>query len=129
MLGAAVLGRPARPDRPRRAAAGPAVPRANHDVIVSTILGTARGDLGLVTQPGRLIKINALDLPTVPATANAPEPAGRHATSPSWSPWSPTSGCSCLTTLAEDSLGLALGTAHGVVKRVNPRCSAGTSGR
>ena len=40
--------------------------------------------------------------------------------SASWSPWSRTSGCSGLTTLAADSLGLALGTAQGVVKRVNP---------
>src|SRR6187200_1495392 len=40
-------------------------PRANHDVIVSKIIGTARGDLGLLTSMGRLIRINALDLPTV----------------------------------------------------------------
>ena len=45
--------------------------RANHDVLISAVTTTARADLGLVTSAGRLIKINALDLPTVPTTANA----------------------------------------------------------
>ena len=50
--------------------------RANHDLIVSKIISTARGDCGLVTSAGRLIKISALDLPTVPATAHAPNLQG-----------------------------------------------------
>ncbi len=94
-------------------------PRANHDVIVSRILATARGDCGLVTSTGRLIRINALDLPTVPATANAPNLQGGTHVSELISP-EPDERVLCLTTLAPDSLGLALGTADGVVKRVNP---------
>jgi DNA gyrase subunit A len=94
-------------------------PRANHDVIVSRIVATARADCGLVTSTGRLIRINALDLPTVPATANAPNlQGGTHVSE------LVTLGADervlCLTSLAPDSLGLALGTADGVVKRVNP---------
>jgi len=93
--------------------------RSNHDVIISKIIGTARGDLGLLTSNGRLIKINALDLPTVPGTANAPNLQGG---TPVTELVSLESGERVLglTTLAEDSLGLALGTANGVVKRVHP---------
>jgi DNA gyrase subunit A len=88
-------------------------------VIVSRILGTARGDCGLVTTAGRLIKISALDLPTVPTTANAPNlQGGTHVSE--LITLEPDERVLCLTTLAEDSLGLALGTADGVVKRVNP---------
>jgi DNA gyrase subunit A len=93
--------------------------RANHDVIVSKIISTARGECGLVTSTGRLIKISALDLPTVPITAHAPNlQGGTHV-----SELVTLHGGEevlCLTALTEDSLGLALGTAQGVVKRVNP---------
>ncbi|GAA3699030.1 DNA topoisomerase IV subunit A [Microlunatus aurantiacus] len=93
--------------------------RANHDVLVSAVLGTARGDLGVVTSAGRLIKINALDLPTVPSTANAPNlQGGTHVSE--LVTLEGNERVLCLTTLAETSLGLALGTARGVVKRVNP---------
>ena len=94
-------------------------PRANHDVIISKIIGTARGDLGVLTSTGRLIKINALDLPTVPGTANAPNLQGGTPVGELISLESDERVLG-LTTLAEDSLGLALGTANGVVKRVNP---------
>jgi DNA gyrase subunit A len=94
-------------------------PRVNHDVIVSRILATARSDCALVTTAGRLIKINALDLPTVPTTANAPTlQGGTHVSE--LVTLEPDERVLCLTTLAPDSLGLALGTADGVVKRVNP---------
>jgi DNA gyrase subunit A len=93
--------------------------RANHDVIVSAVLGTARGDLGVVTSAGRLIKINALDLPTVPSTASAPNlQGGTHVSE--LVTLEGNERVLCLTTLAETSLGLALGTVRGVVKRVNP---------
>jgi DNA gyrase subunit A len=92
--------------------------RANHDVIVSKIISTARGDCGVITSAGRLIKISTLDLPTVPITAHAPNlQGGTHVTE--LITLDPGEKILCLTTLAEDSLGLALGTAFGVVKRVN----------
>jgi DNA gyrase subunit A len=92
--------------------------RANHDLIVSKIISTARGDCGLITSVGRLIRFSALDLPTVPATAQAPNlQGGTHVSE------LVTLGANervlCLTTLSGDSFGLALGTAQGVVKRVN----------
>jgi DNA gyrase subunit A len=93
--------------------------RANHDVIVSKIISTARGDCGVITSAGRLIKISTLDLPTVPITAHAPNlQGGTHVSE--LITLDPGEKILCLTTLAEDSLGLALGTAFGVVKRVNP---------
>ncbi|MEJ6906709.1 hypothetical protein, partial [Bradyrhizobium japonicum] len=83
--------------------------RANHDVIVSAVLGTARGDLGVVTSAGRLIKINAQDLPTVPSTASAPNlQGGTHVSE--LVTLDANERVLCLTTLAEASLGLALGT-------------------
>ena len=83
------------------------------------IISTARGDCGLVTSAGRLIKICALDLPTVPATAHAPNlQGGTHVSE--LITLAADEKVLCLTTLTEDSLGLALGTAQGVVKRVNP---------
>ena len=93
--------------------------RANHDVIASKIISTARGDCGLITSAGRLIKISTLDLPTVPATAHAPNlQGGTHVSE--LITLAADEKVLCLTTLTDDSLGLALGTAQGVVKRVNP---------
>jgi DNA gyrase subunit A len=93
--------------------------RANHDVIVSKIISTARGDCGLLTSAGRVIKISALDLPTVPITAHAPNLQGGTHVSELLT-LDPGEKILCLTTLGDDSLGLALGTAQGIVKRVNP---------
>ncbi|HSU36932.1 MAG TPA: DNA topoisomerase IV subunit A [Propionibacteriaceae bacterium] len=98
-------------------------PRATHDVIVSAITTTARADCGLLTSTGRLIRINALDLPTVPTTANAPNLQGGTQVSELVS-LEPDERVLGLTTLAVDSLGLALGTADGVVKRVHPEVLA-----
>jgi DNA gyrase subunit A len=93
--------------------------RANHDVLVSSIVTTARADLGLVTSAGRLIKINALDLPTVPTTATAMNlQGGTHVSE--LVTLEADERPLCLTTLDPDSGGLALGTARGVVKRANP---------
>lgn len=98
-------------------------PRAHHDVIVSRVMSTARGAVGLVTSAGRLVRVNVLDLPTVPATANAPNLQGG-ASVVELVPLGPAERVLCLTTLNSDSSGLALGTARGVVKRVNPELVA-----
>ena len=92
--------------------------RSNHDVITSRVVATARGELGLLTSAGRLVKISALDLPTVPTTANAPNlQGGTHVSElvTLAADEQPLGLC----TLDPDSPGLALGTASGVVKRVN----------
>jgi DNA gyrase subunit A len=92
--------------------------RTNHDVLRSTVLGTARGDVGLLTSAGRLVRIATLDLPTVPTTATAPNlQGGTHVSE--LVTLEPDEQPLALTTLSADSPGLALGTAAGVVKRVN----------
>jgi DNA gyrase subunit A len=93
-------------------------PRANHDVLVSRVRATARSEVGLVTSRGRLVKVSVLDLPTVPSTANAPHLQGGASVVELVALEADESVC-CLTTLDPASPGLALGTAQGVVKRVN----------
>ncbi|GAB2940192.1 MULTISPECIES: DNA gyrase/topoisomerase IV subunit A [Streptomyces] len=93
--------------------------RTKHDVIVSAVPATARGEIGAVTSTGRLLRLNVIDLPQLPDTAAAPNLAGG---APLAEFLSLQDGESvvCLTTLDESSPGLALGTEQGVVKRVVP---------
>jgi DNA gyrase subunit A len=98
-------------------------PRTNHDVIVSRIATTARGDFGAVTSSGRIIRLSALDLPGVPTTANAPHLQGGTHVSELLTTEREERVLS-LCTLSADSPGLALGTAGGVVKRVHPEIVA-----
>ncbi|HEX8510088.1 MAG TPA: DNA topoisomerase IV subunit A [Propionibacteriaceae bacterium] len=93
-------------------------PRSTHDVVVSRVRSTARGAVALVTSLGRCVRVNVLDLPTVPSTANAPNLQGG-ASVIELVTLEPQETVLGLSTLAPDSLGLALGTARGVVKRVN----------
>jgi DNA gyrase subunit A len=93
--------------------------RAKHDVFSSVIRGTTRGDFGVITSAGRLIRMNALDLPTVPLTVNAPNLQGGTRIG-DLIDLIKGEEVLCLTTLDPDSPGLALGTAQGVVKRVKP---------
>ncbi|TWD84112.1 DNA gyrase subunit A [Kribbella amoyensis] len=93
--------------------------RAKHDAIVSVIKSTARGQYGMVTSAGRLIRLESLDLPAVPATASAPNLQGG-APIAEFVSLEPGERALALTTMDPESVGLALGTAGGVVKRVVP---------
>jgi DNA gyrase subunit A len=93
--------------------------RSKHDVIMSAVRATARGQVGAVTSRGRVVKLDVLDLPTLPATANAPHLQGGAPVSEFLS-LEVDERVLTLTTFDPDSPGLALGTAQGVVKRVNP---------
>ncbi|WP_406863558.1 DNA topoisomerase IV subunit A [Streptomyces sp. HUAS MG47] len=93
--------------------------RAKHDVIVSAVAATQRGDVGAVTSDGRLLRLSVIDLPQLPDTASAPNLAGGAPISEFLS-LEPDETVVCLTTLDESSPGLALGTLQGVVKRVVP---------
>ncbi len=93
--------------------------RARHDVVLSMVRATARGEVGVLTSSGRVLKLGVLDLPTLPSTANHPNlqggaPVGEFLT------LDPDERALALTTFDSDSPGLALGTALGTVKRVNP---------
>ncbi|MCK0111733.1 DNA topoisomerase IV subunit A [Ornithinimicrobium sp. F0845] len=93
--------------------------RRKHDVIVSAVRTTARGSVGIVTSAGTVVRLSAVELPTLPATNGAPTlsggaPLAAFVDLPAGA--LPLALCS----LGEDGPGLALGTKHGVVKRVNP---------
>ncbi|MFJ4204261.1 DNA topoisomerase (ATP-hydrolyzing) subunit A [Streptomyces sviceus] len=91
--------------------------RAKHDVIVSAVQATARGEIGAVTSSGRLLRLNVIDLPQLPESA-----ANLAGGAPlaEFLSLEDDETLICLTTLDESSPGLALGTEQGVVKRVVP---------
>ncbi|WP_137992858.1 DNA gyrase/topoisomerase IV subunit A [Streptomyces vilmorinianum] len=93
--------------------------RSKHDVIVSAVPATQRGDVGAVTSAGRLLRIAVIDLPQLPDTHAAPNLAGG-APLAEFLTLEDDETVVCLTTLEESSPGLALGTLQGVVKRVVP---------
>lgn len=91
--------------------------RNRHDAILSSVVGTSRGELGAITSRGRLLRFTPVDLPAVPANS-VQLAAGAKMTD-----------YLGITDKKERVLGLvsltselpiALGTAQGVVKRVAP---------
>ncbi|WP_017237651.1 DNA gyrase/topoisomerase IV subunit A [Streptomyces sp. SS] len=97
----------------------PEAARVKHDVILSAVAATQRGDVGAVTSAGRLLRIPVIDLPQLPDTASAPNLAGGAPLS-EFLTLEADETVVCLTTLDESSPGLAIGTLQGVVKRVVP---------
>jgi DNA gyrase subunit A len=93
--------------------------RANHDVIVSAVATTARGEIGVLTSRGRLLRLGVLDLPAIPPTAGDPNLQGGLPLSALLS-LQDGERALALCTLSADGPGLALGTRLGIVKRVNP---------
>ncbi len=93
--------------------------RTKHDVIVSAVAATARGDVGAVTSTGRMLRLSVIDLPQLPDTHAEPNLSGGAQISEFLS-LEADEELICLTTLEESSPGLAIGTLQGVVKRVVP---------
>ncbi|GGP63835.1 DNA gyrase/topoisomerase IV subunit A [Streptomyces calvus] len=93
--------------------------RVKHDVIVSAVPATARGEIGVVTSVGRLLRLNVVDLPQLPEVMPTPNLSGG-APLAEFVSLEDDEEVVCLTTLDESSPGLALGTEQGVVKRVVP---------
>ena len=91
--------------------------RSKHDVIVSAVRATARGEVAAVTSAGRMVRLGVLDVPAVPSTASAPHLSGGAPVSEFLS-LERDERVLALCSLDTGSLGLALGTAQGVVKRV-----------
>jgi DNA gyrase subunit A len=93
--------------------------RANHDVVTSVVATTARGEVGVLTSAGRLLRLGVLDLPALPPSANDPNLSGGLPLSEVL-PLQPGERALALCTLTGEGPGLALGTRDGTVKRVNP---------
>ncbi|GAB3116346.1 DNA topoisomerase IV subunit A [Janibacter alkaliphilus] len=91
--------------------------RAKHDAVVAAVRSSARGEIGVVTSAGRVVRMSALDLPTLPPTTGAPTLSGG-APLAAFVDLPPGEQPLTLTALGTEGPGLALGTAHGVVKRV-----------
>lgn len=99
--------------------------RSRHDLVVAVAPATARGDVGVITSAGRLVKVSVLELPTLPPVAGRPNVSGG-------------TGVKEFVTFAKgeraltivplpvpgvedpDDPGFALATASGVVKRLLP---------
>jgi DNA gyrase subunit A len=101
--------------------------RGSHDVVTSSLAATARGQVGLLTSTGRVLRLDVLELPVLPATSSAPMLAGGV---PLAAVVELAAGEEpvCLCALTETGPGLALGTARGVVKRVTPGAPATQDG-
>ncbi|TNY34701.1 DNA topoisomerase IV subunit A [Thermomonospora catenispora] len=94
-------------------------PRAPHDVLAAVVPATTRGDIGLITSAGRMVKVEVLDLPALPADAASPSLSGGAPLS-EYVALQDGETVVGLAALTSDGPGLALGTEQGVVKRVVP---------
>ena len=115
LLAAACWPAPATPSRRATAAAAPSTTWSSPRCAT-----TARGQVGALTTPGRLVRLDVLDLPTLPATANAPAPAGRRAGQRVPLPRAGRAGARADLAGRRLRPGSRSAPAQGVVKRVNP---------
>ncbi|MFL6169808.1 MAG: DNA topoisomerase (ATP-hydrolyzing) subunit A [Ornithinibacter sp.] len=91
--------------------------RAKHDAVIGAVRTTARGEFALVTSRGRMLRMSALELPTLPPLGGSPSLSGG---APLAVFVDLPAGEEPLTIVPLDATGpgIALGTASGVVKRV-----------
>ncbi|MAT18151.1 MAG: DNA topoisomerase IV [Leifsonia sp.] len=111
-------GRAVRVDLPEGVEA-PATParRSRHDAIRSTVSATSRGELGAITNRGRLIRFTPVDLPAVPP--NSVQLAAGAKIRDYLGLSDKKEHVIALVSLTSEEP-IALGTAQGVVKRVTP---------
>jgi DNA gyrase subunit A len=91
-------------------------PRTKHDVFLSVIKTSARGEIGAVTSQGRMLRLQVMDMPVLPPTSGTPNMAGGV---PAKDFITLLKGESLVAFAPLDAV-LAVGTAQGVVKRVQP---------
>ncbi|MEP6629314.1 MAG: DNA gyrase subunit A, partial [Lapillicoccus sp.] len=92
--------------------------RSKHDVLVGAVRTTARGDVGLVTSAGRMVRLSVMELPALPDTAGPPSLSGG-APLAAYVDLPRGEEPLTLASLDAEAPGLALGTAQGIVKRVS----------
>lgn len=91
-------------------------PRSKHDVFRSVIRTSARGEIAAITSLGRMLRIQVMDMPVLPPVSGLPNLAGGV---PAKDFITLLKGESLVAFAPLDEV-LALGTAQGIVKRVQP---------
>ncbi|GAB3524875.1 DNA gyrase/topoisomerase IV subunit A [Arthrobacter monumenti] len=91
-------------------------PRTKHDVFKAVIGTTARAEIAAITSLGRMVRVQVMDMPVLPATSGLPNLTGGV---PSNEFITLLKGESLVSLVPLDQV-IALGTEQGVVKRVNP---------
>jgi DNA gyrase subunit A len=94
--------------------------RSRHDVVVATARTTARGQVGLLTSAGRLVRVGVLDVPAVPGVTTGALSLRGGAPATEFVELARGERVLGVTSLRTDGPGLALATRDGIVKRVTP---------
>ena len=93
--------------------------RAAHDALRGDAAATTRGQVGLVTSAGRMLRVSVLDLPSLPPTDGAPSLSGGIPVS-ELVELEHGETVQTVTGLGPDAPTIAVGTAQGIVKRIAP---------
>ncbi|PNH82871.1 DNA topoisomerase (ATP-hydrolyzing) subunit A [Arthrobacter sp. AFG20] len=91
-------------------------PRSKHDVFRSVVKTSARGEIAAITSHGRMLRIQVMDMPVLPPVSGLPNLAGGV---PAKDFITLLKG-ETLVAFAPLDVVLAIGTAQGIVKRVQP---------
>lgn len=91
-------------------------PRSRHDVYTSVVKTSARGEIAAVTSLGRMLRLQVMDMPVLAPVAGLPNLAGGV---PAKEFLTLVKGETLVAFVRLDEV-LAIGTAQGVVKRVQP---------
>jgi DNA gyrase subunit A len=94
--------------------------RHRHDVILATARTTTRGSVGVLTSAGKLVRVEVLNIPEVPAVTTGAISLRGGASASEFVPLERGERVIGITPIREDGPGLALATRLGVVKRVAP---------
>ncbi|MBB4933090.1 DNA gyrase subunit A [Lipingzhangella halophila] len=94
--------------------------RTKHDAITACVPVTSRSSIGLVTDLGRAIRLPVLELPELPDESTDAPPLASGLPVTEFVELAGDERVVSVVALDTDEPGFALGTAHGVVKRVTP---------
>jgi DNA gyrase subunit A len=94
--------------------------RSRHDVVVGVARTTARGQVGLLTSAGRLVRVGVLNLPAIPGVTTGALSLRGGAPATEFLELAKGERVVGICSLRTDGPGLALATRQGVVKRVTP---------
>jgi DNA gyrase subunit A len=92
--------------------------RSKHDAVRSAVVSTVRGQIGAITSTGRVLRLSPVDVPAVPPAAVRLDAGFRVTDFLALTKGETVVAIVDLSGASSDSL--AIGTAHGVVKRVVP---------